>query len=76
MYEYTVKKNADVKAFNDVCSLVLSKAANSKKEDYLEDVDGSQIMIINSPRGKIKVYNDYAVDAVYIDSETSLDNIL
>ena len=39
------------------------------------DVDGSIIRTYNSDNGKIKVYNDYEVDAVYIDSEINLDGL-
>ena len=76
MYEYTIKKNADVNAFYEVCSLILSKVEEAEKSDYLEDVDGTQILKINTPGGEIKVYNDYEVDAVYVDSAIKLDKVL
>lgn len=42
-------------------------------EKPLIDVDGSVIQIYYRGKDKIKVYNDYEVDAVYIDSEVNLD---
>lgn len=40
------------------------------------DVDGSIIQKYASPKGDIKVCNDYEVDAVYIDSEVNIDDII
>lgn len=76
MYSYNIAKNADKKAFKNVCNLIETNHKGIEKEQLLVDVDGSQIQIYNSPGGKIKVYNDYEVDAVYVDSEISLDKTL
>jgi hypothetical protein len=75
MYSYNIAKNADKKAFVRACSLIESNFKGLTKEKLLEDVDGSQIQIYNSTSGKIKVVNDYEVDAVYIDSAVDLGNI-
>ena len=72
MYSYNIAKEADQKAFDNTCALIEAKHKGIKKEQLLIDVDGSQIQIYNSPNGKIKVYNDYEVDAVYIDSDIDL----
>ena len=42
----------------------------------LVDVDGSQIQVYKTPSGEIVVFNDYEVDAVYVDSDVNLDKIL
>lgn len=76
MYSYNVSKNADKKAFDDVCAIIEAKVKGYTKEKALVDVDGTQIQIYNTPDGKIKVYNDYEVDAVYIDSDAELKNII
>jgi hypothetical protein len=76
MLSYNIAKNADKKAFDNICTLIESKVTDIKKEELLEDVDGTQIQIYNAPGGKIKIYNDYEVDAVYVDSEVDLKNIL
>lgn len=75
MYSYNISKNADRKAFDEVCGLIETKYKGLKKERLLIDVDGTQIQIYNAPDGKIKVYNDYEVDAVYIDSDIELTDI-
>lgn len=76
MFSYNIAKNADKKAFDHACALIEAKANNIKKETILVDVDGTQIQIYNTPSGSIKVYNDYDVDAVYVDSELNLDHII
>lgn len=76
MFSYTIAKNADKKAFNHTCALIETKATDIDKERIIEDVDGTQIQIYNTPSGKIKVYNDYEVDAVYVDSDVNLDHII
>ena len=76
MFSYTITKNADKNAFDRTCALIESKVKDIKKERILEDVDGTQIQIYNTPTGKIKVYNDYYVDAVYVDSTVNIDHIL
>lgn len=76
MFSYNIKKTVDKISFDHTCSLIESKIENIKKEDLLEDVDGTQIQIFNTPNGKIKVFNDYEVDAVYVDSEIDLTEIL
>lgn len=72
MYSYNIAKSADKNAFNHTCALIESKVKDVKKGKILEDVDGTLIQIYNAPSGKIKVYNDYEVDAVYVDSEMEL----
>lgn len=76
MFTYNIAKNADQTAFNHFCALIESKIKGIKKEELLEDVDGTKIQIYTAPDGKIKVYNDYEVDAVYADSEVDLKNII
>ena len=75
MFSYNVSKNADKKAFDRICSSIESNINIEKKEKCLKDVDGSQIQIYKTTDGQIKVYNDYEVDAVYVDSEVNLQNL-
>ena len=75
MYTYNIAKNADSKAFARACSLIESNFKGLTKEKLLEDVDGTQIQIYSSQSGKIKVVNDYEVDAVYVDSAIDLGKI-
>lgn len=76
MFSYNISSTADSKAFEEVCSLIEANLKNLSKEKLLEDVDGTQIQIYTTANGKIKVYNDYEVDAVYADSEIDLDTVI
>lgn len=75
MFSYNISKVANQEAFDNTCALIETKLNNFMKEDPLEDVDGTKIQIYNTPDGKIKVFNDYEVGAVYVDSETDLKEI-
>lgn len=76
MYSYTVAKAASEKEFAKVCSLIESHFKGISKEKILEDVDGTTIQIYHEGKASIKVYNDYEVDAVYVDSEIELKDIM
>lgn len=75
MFKYNIHKEADNSKFKDACKKIENGIKGLKTEEPLIDVDGSVIQIYNSKNGKIKVYNDYEVDAVYIDSEINLDRL-
>lgn len=76
MYTYNIAKNPDNKAFKNTCAQIESKMSDLKKEKLLIDVDGSVIQIYRSPTGKITIFNDYLVGAVYVDSEIDLGDVL
>jgi len=75
MFEYNISKNASSKEFKKVCLNIEKAFPNIVKHELLEDMDGSEIQVYEVDGKKIKVYNDYEVDAVYIDSEVKLDNV-
>lgn len=72
MFNYTVAKEADNKAFLNACAKIEKEVKPLKKEKMLVDVDGSLIQIYYTDNKKIKVLNDYDVDAVYIETEKEL----
>ena len=76
MFKYTVYKNADNKKFKEVCENIKKSIPNLKVDEPLIDVDGSVIQKYTNAEGCINVYNDYEVDAVYIDSEINLEGLL
>lgn len=76
MYSYTVAKAASEKEFEKVCRLIESHFKGISKDKILEDVDGSSIQIYHKGKASIKVFNDYEVDAVYVDSEIELNDII
>lgn len=76
MFSYNIAKNADQEAFDHACSTIEAKISGIEKKPILNDVDGSQIQIYETHNGRIKVVNDYEVDAVYIDSDVNLDEVI
>ncbi len=66
---------ADNNAFEKCCKGI-EKGLILSKEKLLIDVEGTLIQnyLINGK--KIKVVNDYYVDAVYVDSEVDLGHII
>lgn len=58
------------------CKKIVHGVDNLIANEPIIDVDGSTIQKYTSPNGNIKVSNDYEVDAVYIDSEVNLDDII
>lgn len=76
MFKYNIHKEADNSKFEAACKKIENGIKDLNIEETLIDVDGSVIRIYNSGNDKIKVYNDYEVDAVYIDSEVNLDKLL
>lgn len=76
MYSYNIAKKANKEIFDNTCSLIESNISGIDKERLIEDVDGTQIQIYNVNGKKIKVFNDYEVDAVYIESELDIENII
>lgn len=75
VFSYNVSKNANKEIFDNACLLIEKTLELFEKNRILEDVDGSQIQIYNTSNGKVKVLNDYEVDAVYVDSEVNLNHI-
>ncbi len=75
MFKYNIHKEADNEKFKYTCRKIENGIKDLNIENLLIDVDGSVIQIYNSGNNKIKVYNDYEVDAVYVDSEVNLDKL-
>lgn len=72
MFSYNISAKASEKEFKKACEKIEKELVKIEKENILEDVDGSLIQIYITPNGKIKVFNDYEVDAVYVDSNVEL----
>lgn len=76
MFSYTIAKAASKEEFARVCRLIESHFKEIDKDSVLEDVDGTAIQVYHKGGKCIKVYNDYEVDAVYVDSQMDLRDIL
>ena len=75
MFTYNISKSADIKVFEDTCKTIENSNIKLSSEEPLADADGSVIQIYNDKGKKVKVYNDYEVDAVYVDSDINLDSL-
>lgn len=76
MFSYNIAKNPDNKAFKDICSKIESKMNDLIKEELLVDVDGTVIKTYYFYGGEIRVYNDYLISAVHVDSNVSLEAVI
>lgn len=77
MFTYNISKVADNNAYKKVCASIVSGLANIKTVQSATDVDGSNVMEFTTDDGKtITAFNDYEVDAVYVDSEVDLSKII
>ena len=74
MYSYNISEMANKKDFEKACRAIEKEVKVTVKESLLEDVDGTLIQIYHTNEGKIKVFNDYEVDAVYVDSEMKINS--
>lgn len=72
MNSYTISKVADNNKFREACDVIEKTIKHLNKSDILIDVDGSLLQKYSSQNASIKVYNDYDVDAVYVDSDISI----
>ena len=74
MFSYTITKEANNTAFQNVCAAL--EAKGFEKERLLVDVDGSMIQMFRMHNKRVDVFNDYEVDAVYIDADIDLTEIV
>lgn len=72
MFHYDICTVADDDVFNKQCKALETHIPNIRKDDLLEDVDGSSTQIYYVGDNKISVHNSKYIDAVYVDSEIEL----
>lgn len=75
-YSYNINESANEEDFFVCCKLIEKNLPGVKKEKLLIDVDGSLIQIYHYANKKIVIFDDYYVDAVYINSNVKLDAII
>ncbi|MEG0370265.1 MAG: hypothetical protein RR593_09715 [Hungatella sp.] len=73
MYDYNVASSAGNNCFKQACKKIEESLPELKKNKLLIDVDGSLIQVYVKDGRKIKVFNDYEVDAVYVESDVEID---
>lgn len=76
VFSYTTCLEPSNAEFKKACMQIESYIAYTQKEKLLIDVDGSLIQIYYVGDKSIKIYNDYWVSAVYVDSEIDLSGVI
>lgn len=72
IFEYMICNIADKEIFEKQCAALEKKYPNLKKEQRLQDADDSEIQIYNLSGKKIRVYNSYYLNEVYVRSDVDL----
>ena len=72
IFEYMICNIADKEIFEKQCAALEKKYPNLKKEQRLQDADDSEIQIYNLSGKKIRVYNSYYLNEVYVRSDVEL----
>ena len=71
-YFYMICKQPDEDLFHRQCAAFERKFPNLRKDDLLEDVDGSAYQTYHHEKGKIHVGNDYCLGSLYVESDFDL----
>lgn len=75
MFDYTISKTANNSRFKWACEQIEKNVNNLKKEKLLVDVDGSAVQIYHINNHKIRVDNDFEIDAVFVTSDINLSRL-
>jgi len=75
VFSYTLSMTADPDTFKSACHRIEQYGAVKEKEP-IEDVDGSLMITYRINDERIRIDSDVAVDAVYVDSQVDLSDIL
>lgn len=73
MFDYNIYIDNSTEIFKHTCESIEEAFPNAAKHTLLIDVDGSTIQIYTQDGKEIRVYDDYEVGAVYIESEIELN---
>ena len=72
VFEYAICNMADKEVFEKQCAALEKNIPGLKKEKRLQDADDSEIQIYNLSGKKIRVYNSYYLNEVYVRSDVDL----
>ena len=71
-YFYGIYDNPNADFFRRQCAAIERRFPNIRKDEVLEDVDGSSYQIYYHSEGMIRVCNDYCLGDLYVESEFDL----
>lgn len=74
-YSYNIAPDFDLKAFYDTTAILDAVLSGSLHQELVKDYDfdGSMLKIYGHPGYEIRVYCDWDIGAVFIDSDINLD---
>lgn len=72
-FEYTICTQADGILFKRQCAALEKHIPNLKREQLLEDVDGTLIQLYHHERGEVVVCNDCDLNCLYVESDFDLE---
>jgi len=76
-YDYTITKNYNKEIFAKTVELLMKNLKNIEESEYDEDMyDESQFQYIKTSNGEIKIGNSVMNDAVWVQSEVDIEDIL
>lgn len=75
VYGYTISKKASEEIFNKTCKRIERYLPGWNKKNLLTDVDGTLIQTYHKDGRSVDVFNDYEIDAVFVDTEIRLDDL-
>lgn len=76
LYSYTTSLTASNAEFKKTCTAIENGVNGIQKGKLLVDVDGSMVQAYSVGGKTIEVFDDYNIDAVYVDSEVDLSGII
>lgn len=76
-YDYTITKSYNKEVFAKTVELLMKNLKNIEESEYDEDMyDESQFQYIKTSNGEIKIGNSVMNDAVWVQSEVDIEDIL
>ena len=75
-YSYTIKPEMDLKAFLQACEKIRKKFPNAQTDGIVTDIlDGSHYEKFDIDSDCIRVYDDFDVGAVFVESTVRLNDL-
>jgi len=76
-YDYTITKSYNKEVFAKTVELLMKNLKDIEESEYDEDMyDESQFQYIKTSNGEIKIGNSVMNDAVWVQSEVDIEDIL
>jgi len=74
-FDYNIHPDNSPRLFKQTCMQIEKAFPTAKKRDLLTDVDGTTIQSFEHNGKGIKVFDDYDVGAVFVESDIDLSHL-